>query len=62
MQRWRYTAYSQPNETARDEAWNSIDVDRTIVALDHDEAVALGLPPTAHFPLDSGKDIYVVNA
>ncbi|CAG8955432.1 hypothetical protein HYFRA_00010297 [Hymenoscyphus fraxineus] len=62
MQRWHYTAYSQPNETARDSAWDSIDVDRTIIAIDHDEAVALGLPPTEVFPLDERKDIYAVNA
>ncbi|CAG8971637.1 hypothetical protein HYALB_00003105 [Hymenoscyphus albidus] len=62
MQRWRYTAYSQPNETARYSAWNSIDVDRTIIAIDHDEAVALGLPATEVFPLDERKDIYAVNA
>ena len=62
MQRWRYTAYSHPNETYRNEAWDSIDIDRTIVAVDHEEAVALGLPPTAVFPWDNEKDLYALSA
>jgi hypothetical protein len=62
MQRWRYTAYSHPNETIRNAAWDSIDIDRTIVAVDHSEAVALGLPPTEVFPWDDQKDIYAISA
>lgn len=60
-QRWRFTAYSHPNETYRTEAWDSIDIDRTIVAVDHEEAVALGLPSTAKFPWDHTKDIYALS-
>lgn len=62
MQRWRFTAYSHPNDTVRNAAWDSIDVDRTIVALDREEAVALGLEPSAKFPWDEGKDMYALSA
>jgi hypothetical protein len=62
MQRWRYTVYSHPNETVRNEAWNSLDIDRTIIALDHDEALTLGRPTSAVFPWDKKKDIYAVSS
>lgn len=61
MQRWHSTVYSHPNETVRDEAWKAIDIDRSIVAVDHKEAAALGLPPTRIFPWDDGKGVYVLN-
>jgi len=61
MQRWHSTVYSHPNETLRDQAWHNIDIDRAIVAVDHREAAALGLPATRTFPWDSGKGVYALN-
>jgi len=49
------------NETARDELWEAINVDRSAVVLDQEEAESWGLEATDIFAWDSSKRVYLVN-
>lgn len=55
-------APSSPNDTSRDEMWASMNLDRIVVALDHEEARHLGLPKSTNFIWDDTKEYFGINA
>jgi len=60
---WHDTIYAHSkNNTFRDQLWDGIDIDRSVIALDHDEAALLGLPRSQNFVWDETKGIYIINA
>lgn len=50
------------NETLRDELWSPINIDRSVIVLDQEEAERLGLEDTEIFVWNPTKRVYVVNA
>ena len=58
------TPYATPHEnnTARDQLWDDIAVDRGAVAVDEKTVAEYGLPNSMVFPWDSTKQVYIVNA
>jgi len=57
-----YSIGPDGNETARDELWEAINIDRSVIVLDQEEAQRLGLEATDTFAWDSTKKVYIVNA
>ena len=50
------------NETAANEAWNSIEAGHGDVAIDPKYAVERGLPPTIVHPRDPTKLFYIIES
>jgi len=52
---------SDLRNASRDENWDSINVDRTVVVIDHKEARRLGLPKSSNYVWDDTKGMYIIN-
>ncbi|KAB8211963.1 hypothetical protein BDV34DRAFT_219177 [Aspergillus parasiticus] len=60
---WWNTNYSSTNESKVSNLWhNEIPWESGIIAIDKQEASALGLPESQSFPWDLTKGIYILNA
>lgn len=57
-----HNLYTHHNETARDEAWNAINVDTGTVVLSTDFVAKFGLPEAQPFPWDPEKSVYVLSS
>lgn len=49
------------HKTKTDEAWEAIDFNAGMVAIDDKEANELGIPLSQRFPWDESKGIYLIN-
>lgn len=60
---WKFRSewYSR-NRTSSDALWDAISFDAGMIALNDEEAAAMGLPLSERFPWDQNKGIYLVNA
>ena len=58
------TPYATPHEnnTARDELWETLAIDRGAVAVDQETIEKHDLPDSMVFPWDTTKKVYIINA
>ena len=56
------SAYTDHNLTKQAYAWDAIDIDRGIVTVDKEWALAKGLPLGFEFPWDETKAVYLMNS
>ena len=56
-----WNAYTNHNETLRDQMWEGINIDDGMVALPDEVVAEKDLPVAQRFPWDESKGIYLIN-
>ena len=56
-----HSPYSQPNETARNELWEAINIDAGMIAVSDSFVEEKDLPESQRFVWDQSKSVYLLN-